>query len=355
METEETETPLSLRLSLREWDRDGDWPPERIPARAEDWLRELAQPSFIRVVGRDRSRCRAASTLLHGNEPSGLRAFHAWLRSGTVPATDLVLFVGAVATALEPPGFAYRVRPGEGDLNRCWIPPHPGREGALAEKVLERIKAAGPEALIDVHNNTGHNPPYGVGPDAGPQVRSLVSIFGRRLVHSDLTLGALVEGTRTLCPSVTIECGRAGDPAADATALAGLERFFGDDDLALDSMPPEPIEVLEDPVRVSLRPGLKLAFGESPQPGTDLTVVGDIDRHNFETVPPGTHIGWVRTPNASPVEALGADGRDRSAEMFEIRSGMLETRIPMTPIMMTTDARTALVDCLFYAVQPRRD
>jgi hypothetical protein len=344
----------SRRLSLRFFDRDRDWPADRVPAEAEAWLRALGRPSWIRVAGRDRSRCRAVATLLHGNEPSGLRALHRWLRSGAVPATDAVLFVGAVGTALEPPGFAYRVLPGERDLNRCWLPPHTGEEGALALEVLERLARERPEALIDVHNNTGHNPPYGVGPAGGIPELVLVSLFGRRFVHSDLTLASLVEGTRAICPSVTIECGRAGDPTADEVAFQGIERFLGDESLGLASDQWPPVQVLGDPVRVGVRQGVELAFGESPRPDADLTVVGDVDRHNFEMIPEGIHIGWVHARAGWPVEALGADGRDRSRDLFTVRDGMLETRVPMMPIMMTTDARNALLDCLFYAVTPRQ-
>lgn len=338
---------------LRSWDRDRDWPPERIPESAQDWLRALRGPAWIRVAGRDPGRARVAATLLHGNEPSGLRAVHGWLRSGARPATDVYLFIGAIAAALEPPGFAYRFRTGERDLNRCWLPPHPdGAQGALARDVLERLAAAHPEALIDLHNNTGHNPPYGVGPDGGSSALSLVGLFGRRFVHSDLRLASLVEGTRPICPSVTIECGRSGDPAADAVARTGLERFVSRENLGLAGPRPPDVEVFVDPVRVHVRPGVELAFGERPHPDADLTVVGDVDRHNFELLPPGIHIGWVRSRDGWPVEALGADGEDRSREMFAIHDGVLETRVALMPIMMTTDARNALLDCLFYAVRP---
>jgi hypothetical protein len=193
-----------------------------------------------------------------------------------------------------------------------------------------------------------------VGPDAGIPELTLVALFGRRFVHSDLTLASLVEGTRAVCPSVTIECGRSGDPAADRVALDGIRRFLGLESLGLDAAGWPAVQVLGDPVRVGVRNGIELAFGESPHPNADLTVVGDVDRHNFEMIPEGVHIGWVRSRDGWPVEALGADGRDRSRDLFVVRDGMLETRVPIMPIMMTTDARNALLDCLFYAVTPRQ-
>ena len=54
--------------------------PETIPSDPVAWLRQLGGPTAIRLSGRDRSRCRTVVTLLHGNEPSGVRALHGWLR-----------------------------------------------------------------------------------------------------------------------------------------------------------------------------------------------------------------------------------------------------------------------------------
>src|SRR5688572_2241480 len=45
-----------------------------LPASAEAWLGELQGPTAVRVPGRDGARLRVVSGLLHGNEPSGLRA-----------------------------------------------------------------------------------------------------------------------------------------------------------------------------------------------------------------------------------------------------------------------------------------
>jgi hypothetical protein len=323
----------------------------RLPGSPEAWLRELGGPSVLHVAGRDSSRIRAVSTLLHGNEPSGLRAVHAWLRSGAEPAVNAFLFLGAVETALAEPVFSHRFLPGRRDLNRCFRPPFAAREGEIAGDLLERLRKAGPEAFLDIHNNTGHNPPYGVGPRAGAPELNLVALFGHRYVHSDLQLGAVIESTADDFPSVTVECGRAGDPAADAVALAGLEAFLGQDQLETEQRP-EPMQLFTDPVRVAMRPGLRLAFGEGPASGADLTVTADVDRHNFDTLAPGTAIGWLGASGVWPILASTSHGEDHSQELFAARGGVLETRRPIVPIMMTTNPDVALADCLFYLVQP---
>ncbi len=322
-----------------------------VPPDALGFLRALGGPTWLRQRGRDDSRRRVVSTLLHGNEPSGLRALHAWLREGRKPAVDVLFFVGAVDAALEPPGWAFRHLPERRDLNRCFAPPFEGPEGLLAEALLEQIEAARPEALLDLHNNTGHNPPYGVGAAVGRAELRLASLFGERFVHSPLRLGGLVETTAAHCPSVTIECGRAGDPNADRVAHDGLSAFLTRDLLDPAGAPDPKMQVLVDPVRVRVRPGATLAFDERPAADFDLTVTHDVDRHNFERLDVGTTIGWVRQSGDWPLEARDATGAERSRELFEAHDGALRTRRELIPIMMTTHPRIALDDCLFYTVQ----
>ncbi len=133
-----------------------------LPRGEIDFLRSLARPTLISVPGADTTRTRVVTTLLHGNEPSGLRAIHRWLLAGGRPATSVLLLIACVDTALSEPHFSHRQLPQRRDFNRCFRPPWREAEGALAEEVLSTIRAAEPECLVDLHNNTGHNPAYGV-------------------------------------------------------------------------------------------------------------------------------------------------------------------------------------------------
>ena len=323
-----------------------------IPPTAEALLHELGGPTAIRVRGRDPARTRVVVTLLHGNEPSGARAIHAWLREGRRPAVDALLILGNVPAALHPPGFAHRTLPGHRDLNRCFLGPFDDADGALASSILSAVRGAAPEALVDVHNNTGHNPGYGVGVDARPEALHLTALFGDRFVWSDLRIGALIEAVREL-PSVTAEVGRSGDPAADACALAGIRAFL-ERDPVLPPAPPPPLQVLVSPMRAMLRPGVTVVVADAPSRDADLTVKADLDRHNFEPVAAGVEIGWVRD-GGIPLELRDADGCDRSREYFRVDDGRLVTLRRFVPIMITTDPTIARSDCLFYVARPRKE
>lgn len=321
-----------------------------VPSTVESFLETLGGPTVLHQPGRDRSRTRGLSVLLHGNEPSSIRALHAWLRSGEVPAVDLVCFVGAVAAALVPPGFAQRVRPGGRDLNRCFRPPWDGEDGATAAEALQLLRQAGCDAMIDLHNNTGHNPAYGVGTRADAARLNLTALFADRFVVYDLALGALVEATADDFPSVAIECGRAGDPAADDVARDGLAQYLRADRFETRRVTAAHLEVFGSPVRVTVRSGLRLAFGEQPVAGVHLTLFADVDRHNFQTLLPGVPVGFLAPEAPWPFDARGADGLDISHDVFEVVDGFVRTRRGVVPIMMTTDPSIAIGDCLFYLV-----
>ncbi|MGH8576732.1 MAG: succinylglutamate desuccinylase, partial [Gammaproteobacteria bacterium] len=203
------------------------------PGKVEDWLRELDRATLLRVPGRDRSRTRIVTTLLHGNEPSGVRAVHAWLRSGVEPATDGIFYIGSVEAALAAPLWSQRALPHARDANRCFVPPFEGLEGERARELIERLEAARPEALVDLHNNTGRSPAYGVGTVADAAHLGLTGLFADRYMLSDLRLGTLIEASERFTASIVVECGRAQDPVADAVALAGLERYLSVEDLSV--------------------------------------------------------------------------------------------------------------------------
>ena len=321
--------------------------PADLLATAEAWLARLGGPTLIRVPGRDHSRSRVVSTLLHGNEPSGTRAIHRWLQQSITPAVDTILIVASVEAALRSPGFAHRMLPGCRDLNRCFKPPFEGQEGRLAAAILAAIDDAKPEAMVDLHNNSGHSPPYGIGTRVDPRCLALAAMFANHYVLSDLNLGAVIEVVDQMMPSCTIECGRAGDSAADDIAHAGLSTFLSSE--CLPSRPSRPIGLLRHPIRVALRVGSTISVGEGPSPHHDLVIAADMDQHNFRPVTAGTTLGWIHD-DTWPLEARRSDGSECTLDHFEIVGGELRSRRSWIPIMMTTDAAIAASDCLFYIV-----
>ena len=334
---------------------------------AEDehtFLDELGLASIIRVPGKRSRPSRVVSGLMHGNEPSGLRAIHRYLRQLTperAPVTDTYFFLGAVEAARLPPRLTRRRLPEGLDLNRCFRPPFPGREGAIAQEALAILRATQPEAVLDLHNNSGRNPAYGVvGALDGPRL-ALSALFAPRAVWSELRLGTFSEAFDDIAPSATIECGQACTAEADATALAGLERFLQlpTIEAALPHHLTTPMAVFVSPVQVKLRSGVGLAFAARALSEVEVTLDPELDRHNFQTVPAGEAIGWVSSAREAaehwPFEAHDESGRECSRELLAVEPGarVIRTVRSFVPIMATTNSRIAADDCLFYATTRR--
>ncbi|MDR4484856.1 MAG: hypothetical protein R3B95_16890 [Nitrospirales bacterium] len=95
-----------------------------------DFLMKLGEPTFLWLPGLDSTRTRAVCTLLHGNEPSGVRALHRWICEGRQPQVNVLCFIGSIGAALTRPMFSHRCIPEGKDLNRCFRSPFegPGRD-----------------------------------------------------------------------------------------------------------------------------------------------------------------------------------------------------------------------------------
>ena len=331
----------------------GEWvdPKTRdVGTTVEEFLTRLGGPTWIVLSGRDPSRTRAVTTLLHGNEPSGVRAIFQWLRSGTRPRVNLACFIGDVEAALAQPGFAYRHLPECRDLNRCFRMPFEGREGRMAAGVLDRLRAINPEALMDFHNTSGRSPAYGVTTRLGEPQKALTALVSDHLIVTDLRLGTLMEAMEDDCPTITAECGGAGDARSDQTALTALRSYAMAETLWDAPHRYAHVKTLHHPIRVSLEAGKQVTYGASSVPGVDLTLRKDADQFNFGVLHQGETLGWVRDASLSVVAARDAKGRDRTREMFAVVEGRLVVAQSSRIMMMTTNPQIAVSDCLFYCL-----
>ena len=331
----------------------GEWANPKaqdVGATVEEFLTRLGGPTWIFLPGQDPSRTRAVTTLLHGNEPSGVRAIFQWLRSGTRPHVNLACFIGAVDAALAEPGFAHRHLPDCRDLNRCFRMPFEGREGRMAAGVLDRLRAINPEALIDFHNTSGRSPAYGVTTRLGEPQKALTALFSDHLIVTDLRLGTLMEAMEDDFPTLTAECGGAGDARSDETAMTALRSYAMAKSLWNAPHRSAQVKTFHHPIRVSLEAGKQVAYGASSLFDVDLTLRKDADQFNFGVLNQGETLGWVRDDSLGVVVARDAKGRDRTREMFAVVDGRLVVAQPARIMMMTTNPHIAVSDCLFYCL-----
>lgn len=325
---------------------------DELPALPEDpvaFLNQLNGPVVITVPGASSVGCRAVVTLLHGNEPSGMKAMLRYLRSGQKPAVTLHLFIISVHTALHPPVFTHRQIPGERDMNRTFRPPFDDDLGELASQILAHLVHLAPEVVVDVHNTSGDGPAFAVSPALSEAHIALTRLFTHRLVVTDLQLGSLMEISSTDCPAITIECGGATGSVADEVAYAGLCRLAAAENL-FSWQDMSSLDLYHHPVRLELAAECSIVYDTALDADVDLCLPPDIDHFNFGVVDPGVCLGRVRS--ASCLRIKSAAGYQAIDEYFHVLpDGSLHPRVPLKLFMVTTNAAIARSDCLLYAVR----
>ncbi|MFA9444392.1 hypothetical protein [Egicoccus sp. AB-alg6-2] len=324
------------------------------------FLRALGRPTLIRIPGTGQQAPRAVVTLLHGDESTGLQAMLRVLRARDPRRRypfDLYLVVGNVEAALHGPGFAHRYLDDQEDFNRVWGLHEPTTaQRRAADGILEELRAAGLESLVDVHNNTGDNPFYAIVTRPEAQVVNLATLFTTTLLRWDLQANTLMEALHASCAAIAVECGLPGRPESLAFAVDALRRYLGAPPLEHDRIVRD-FDLLGGLRKVTVRPEVRFRFGGSLDGETDLVLAADADVHNFVEVPAGHVLGRVHPGSTLPVRASAADGRDVTAEHFDVVDGAVVVTAPVTPVMMTRTVEAARKDCLFYLATelPRPD
>ena len=329
---------------------------ERIPPEARElelpgFLRWLGGPALFFLPGEDSSRCRLLSGGLHGNEPSGFFAIHQLLKDPPRPAVDTWLLLGNVPAAIRPPLFSHRFVPGEEDMNRVWDERRGNALREVSGQILDHLRTLPLEVCADLHNNTGYNPIYAVLVNSHPHRQSLARAWTDTLIYYEgLQLGSLLEMLDPIAPGVVIECGQAGDPQADADALAGARRFLA----AEEGIHPEPCsdglsQIFRSVARITIPQDVSIEFTHT-RSEADLTISPDIDRVNFMNLPAGSVLAQYSGHGRLVATNNGND--DVTEDFLEHTHGVIRVRQDVIPVMMTTHAEVAKSDCLFYVAQP---
>ena len=324
--------------------------PELLKGDIENFLKHLGGPTWFEVEGRDKNRRRAIVTLLHGNEPSGLKAIHKLLREGMKPATNLGILVAAVDAALHPPLLSHRYIPGERDLNRCFALADGSNQAQLAASIAQQLNDYSPEAIIDTHNTSSHSEPFCVSLDKDAVTCRLAGLFANHLIVLRQKFGTLMEKIVPDIPVVTVEFGAFMDPDADRLAEEKLRSFAMLQELPQAENPS--LAILDGPFRLETEHNLTVSYSSSVDENADLTMINSIDQFNFRELEPGQTLGWFgHEPHANLVVRDQA-GENQYARFFDQSSGLLKNREPMIIFMATTDPVVANSDCLLYFSPP---
>jgi len=330
-----------------------DLPPGLLECSANALHGVLGGPTLIHLAGR-REPALFVSVLLHGNETTGWDALRTLLRryapgGGAAPLPRaLSLFVGNTAAAAA----GLRRLDGPPDYNRVW----PGGddrdtpEHRLMARVVARLAARGVFASVDVHNNTGPNPHYACVNVVEPRTLHLAALFGRIVVHFRRPRGVAAMAMATLCPSVTLECGRAGQVHGTEHAAEYLDACLHLAGHPTHPVAPHDVDLFRSVAIVKIPPDVRFGFAGGD---LDLCLAGDLDRLNFRELPAGTVFGEVcgEAAGAIPFDVRDDDATDVAGRYFARAGRELRTRVPLMPAMLTRDERAIRQDCLCYLME----
>lgn len=325
--------------------------PDEIGDSAYDFLKLLPGPLHIFLQGWDSSRNRVVTTLLHGNEPSGIHGVFSLLKNGVRPQTDIHILIPSVDAAKQAPGFIYRMLPHHKDLNRCFREPYEeSDQGRLAREIVNIIEAADPECVIDVHNTSGSSPSFGVTTYMDQQHDALVSLFTHRMIVTDIKLGALMELSTDERPIVTIECGGAQDEESHLLAANGLRRFMELDCVLSLKHTDISLEFFHNPMRLELKEDSDIAYGDHSLQQDGVTLLPDIENHNFGYVEADVRLGFVSGELANNLKINNPLGEVAITDYFRLDDGVLYPSRRLKLFMVTGNPEIARKDCLLYLV-----
>lgn len=322
-----------------------------LQASARDLHQVLPAPTLIHLAGR-KPEPLFVSALLHGNEDTGLKAIQSvisrYAETG-LPRT-LSVFVGNVQAA----AVGQRRLDGQPDYNRVW-PGHDATpeiaaspECRMMEHIVDAMRERGVFASIDIHNNTGLNPHYGCVNALRPEYLHLASLFSRTIVYFLRPLGVQSAAFTKICPAVTVECGKPGDPAAEAHAAR-----FVDAALHLDHFPQKPppasdFNLFHTVATVKVCEQRSFGFGDA---AADLQLDPQLEQLNFRELDAGARFGRIRSDSSMPLLALAEDGSNVTTNYFAVRNGELLLCRSAMPSMLTLDERVIRQDCLCYLME----
>ena len=302
------------------------------------------KPTLIHLQGED-PRVLFISILLHGNEYTGLKVMQEILaKQGQELPRSIMLFIGNVRAAEAD----RRLLPDQVDYNRCWPSSElePGETMGMMQRVIDIVSGQPLFAAIDIHNNTGKNPHYACITDATVENQNLAARFNRVAMVFKCK-GVSTMAFDSLCPAVTLECGKPGDEQGIIHACRFIEGM-----LKLDALPDSKpgrhaLHLVESHLRLNVPENVSFDF--DPEADTDLRFENNFEDRNFTLINPQQVFAYTRVER--PLAITDPEGHDVTDEILRVEDGRIYLNNTLMPAMITHDKLIVRQDCLCYLLQ----
>ena len=311
-------------------------------------------PTLIHLKG-EKHPALFISILLHGNEFSGLQIMQEILKKyqttdGYKLPRDIWLFVGNVDAAQ----MGVRLRDGQIDFNRAWPgTPEPDSDTAiLIQEVMDRITQEDLFASIDLHNNTGQNPPYGCISVVNEKNKYLSSFFNHIAMVFQSPKGVSTMAFDDICPAITLECSTPGNVPAKKRAFELIDDLMHMDHFPEKPLPAHDLQLVKNSATIKINADVTFCFEDeeySDSLGYDLILVKNFDHHNFTLLEKGEVFAYTKVDK--PFLVVAPDGQDITEEIIQNDEGKLSLKNALMPAMISMDKKIVLQDCLCYLLE----
>ena len=312
---------------------------------SRDLLDLLGGPTLIHLPGTQPGPPLFISTLLHGNETTGIDALqHLFGIFGSRLPRPVSIFIGNVEAAHH----GERFLPGQRDYNRIWSGGS-GPENIMAQQVIDAMVELNVCACIDIHNNTGKNPHYSIVSVRDTSTLAMASRFSNRVVHAAYPETSCSLAFSRFCPSITVEAGVVGD-ASGIDHVINLLTDCIEADVWRQNHVPE-LDMFHAVGVIKLNASCSIGLIGDQK---DIELLPDVDRFNFQRLASGTKLGLMQRGRASCLrfEPMQSDGV--LTDYLDAVNGELRSVQPIMPAMLTTDCEIIKMDCLCYLMEPIR-
>ncbi len=319
----------------------------------------LPGPTLIQLPGR-RPKPLFVSVLLHGNETTGLSAIQSLLEKyqrQKLPR-ELCIFIGNVSAAQHNQRHLY----GQPDYNRVW--PCGGfaddctgntPEHQMMREIVDLLRDRGVFASIDIHNNTGLNPHYGCINQLDARFFHLATQFSRTVVYFIRPKGVQSMAFSNICPAVTVECGKPGQPHGTAHAANFIRSCLQLSDLPSHPIAAHDMDLFHTVATVNLPEHINIRFdgsNESKPRANEIRFLPGLDQLNFHELAVGITLGFVDPRQTNiPLHVIDELGNDATRRFLRLHNGELQTACEVMPSMFTLNTEVIRQDCLGYLME----
>ena len=319
--------------------------PKLLSINIRDLNQVLPHPSLIHLKGKV-ERPVFLSTLLHGNEDTSFEVMQKlcndYKKEGL--PRSLIILVG------NPQAAAANVRhlDDQPDFNRIWeMGDSP--EQLMARDIYNYARKHQIFASIDLHNNTGNNPHYACINRIDKHFINLARLFSKEIVYFTEPHEVHSMAFSTLCPSLTVECGKTGELEGIDHAYDLMRKVLKSDNSMYESEAYRDAHIFHTVANIKVKAGTSIFFGDQNNPNHELCFDTNFDDFNFKALPRGSRLGYMNGEKSLYVYNNLKD--DIFEQFFIVENGEILTKKAFIPSMFTKDQKVIHSDCLGYVME----